>query len=118
MSTRNSTRNNPTDGTGGSDKWEDALMKFLLDKVSDCTEFRCMSTLCRDFNIEYPQHAAKRSTINSRIRILLKHIDHKEYDVDTLARLMFCLAQPLIGKNLGKVEKRLRKSGNLRLDDK
>ncbi|EGT37024.1 hypothetical protein CAEBREN_18567 [Caenorhabditis brenneri] len=118
MSGRNSTRNNPTNGTGRSDKWEDALMKFLLDKVSDCTEFRCMTTLCKDFNIEYPQHAAKRSTINSRIRVLLKQIDHKEYDVDTLARLMFCLAQPLIGKNLGKVENRLRKSGNLRLDDK
>ncbi|CAL2046504.1 unnamed protein product [Caenorhabditis brenneri] len=99
-----------------STKWEDALMTYVLDKVSNCNEIRCLTIFCNDFSAEYPDHAGKRGTINSRIRTLLRNIDHEKFDDTTLARIMFCLAQPLDGK-LEAVRERLANSGKLEMDE-
>ncbi|CAL2052618.1 unnamed protein product [Caenorhabditis brenneri] len=99
-----------------STKWEDALMTYVLDKVSNCNEIRCLTIFCNDFSAEYPDHAGKRGTINSRIRTLLRNIDHEKFDDTTLARIMFCLAQPLDGK-LEAVRERLDNSGKLEMDE-
>ncbi|EGT60139.1 hypothetical protein CAEBREN_05813 [Caenorhabditis brenneri] len=93
-----------------------ALLNFIQSEASTNPEIRTMSIFCNDFNLAHPDHHAPENTIYCRIRKLLKKIDHEKYDDTILAKMMFFLAQPLVGVNLDKVKDRLKKSGTLGLD--
>ncbi|EGT36678.1 hypothetical protein CAEBREN_10259 [Caenorhabditis brenneri] len=92
------------------------ILNFIQDQVSQNTEIRPMSIFCNDFNSAHPDHAAPWKTIHGRVRKALRNIPHENYDDTTLAKMLFCLAQPLIVVNLRKVKERLGNSGILRVD--
>ncbi|CAL2038586.1 unnamed protein product [Caenorhabditis brenneri] len=92
------------------------ILNFIQDQVSQNTEIRPMSIFCNDFNLAHPDHAAPWKTIHGRVRKALRNFPHEKYDDTTLAKMLFCLAQPLIVVNLRKVKERLGNSGILRVD--
>ncbi|CAL2037569.1 unnamed protein product [Caenorhabditis brenneri] len=95
---------------------EAIILSFIQNEVSQNTEIRTASIFCNDFNLAHPDHAAPWKTIHGRARKALRNIPHENYDDTTLAKMMFCLAQPMSNLNLLIVKERLGNSGILRVD--
>ncbi|EGT36657.1 hypothetical protein CAEBREN_09214 [Caenorhabditis brenneri] len=95
---------------------EAIILSFIQNEVSQNTEIRTASIFCNDFNSAHPDHAAPWKTIHGRVRKALRNIPHEKYDDTTLAKMMFCLAQPMSNLNLLIVKERLGNSGILRVD--
>lgn len=113
---QSSTDTNNINRTGENANFDNALKNFILDKLSDCTEIQCIKKFLTDFGSAFPVHAKTYKSAFPRLRKLLDNINHEDYDDAMLARMMFCFGQPLVGRNLEELRKRLDENGELRVD--